>query len=55
MRRFLAVTLALVSVPAGAFDALLSGSASADYRFVSGPNPPQNPSPFGINGLTLEV
>jgi hypothetical protein len=51
----LVAAVLFVSVPAGAFDALLSGSASADYRYIFGPNPPQNPSPFGIEGLTLEV
>lgn len=45
----------LVSLPGLAFDAVLSGSASIDYRYVTGPNPPQNPSPLGINGLTFEL
>ena len=45
----------LISLPAGAFDAILSGSASVDYRFVSGVLPPENPSPLGINGFTFEV
>ncbi len=34
---------------------LLSGSAAIDYRFITGANPPQNPSLLGINGLTAEV
>jgi hypothetical protein len=47
--------LILISLPAAAFDAILSGSASVDYRYVGGILPPQNPSPLGINGLTFEV
>ncbi len=47
--------LVLLAVPANAYDAVLSGSASVDYRYVSGPIPPLNPSPLGINGLTVEV
>jgi hypothetical protein len=42
-------------VPAFAIDATFAGSASIDYRWVSGDVPPTNPSPLGINGLTLEV
>ena len=47
--------LLLLSLRAAAFDAILSGSASVDYRFISGLNPPENPSPLGITGLTFEV
>jgi hypothetical protein len=45
----------LLSLPAFAFDAILSGSASVDYRYVSGVNPPSNPSVLGITGFTFEV
>jgi hypothetical protein len=55
MRRALVCTFLLVGFPSSAFDALLSGSASVDYRLVSGPNPQQNPSLLGITGLTVEV
>jgi hypothetical protein len=34
---------------------LLAGSASLDYRLVSGVAAPQNPSPLGITGLTFEL
>ena len=54
MRATLLLTL-LLSFPGYAFDAILSGSASVDYRFISGLNPQQNPSPLGIAGLTFEV
>lgn len=53
--RLALLALALSSLPAAAFDAILSGSASVDYRYVSGLNPQVNPSPLGINGLTFEV
>ncbi len=33
----------------------VSGSAALDYRFISGDNPPNNPSSLGINGLGLEA
>lgn len=55
MRRFALVGVLLAGVPASAFDSLLAGSAAVDYRLAFGRNPPENPSPFGINGLTLEV
>lgn len=55
MKRLALVALLCASVPAAGFDSLLSGSAAVDYRFAFGRNPPVNPSPFGINGLTLEV
>jgi hypothetical protein len=32
-----------------------SGSAAVDYRFISGPRPPSNPSSLGITALNLEV
>ncbi|MBX7113786.1 MAG: hypothetical protein K1X64_05570 [Myxococcaceae bacterium] len=34
---------------------ILSGSANLDYRYVSGSNPPGNPSALGLTGLGLEV
>lgn len=49
------LALVSLSLPASAFDVVLAGSASVDYRFVSGLNPQVNPSPLGINGLTFEV
>jgi hypothetical protein len=55
VRRAAWLFIVLLSVPAFAFDVILVGSASVDYRFVSGLNPPQNPSPLGITGLTFEV
>lgn len=56
MKRLAAVLLLVTcSLPARAFDAVFSGSAAVDYRLVSGPNPPFNPSPVGITGLTFEV
>ena len=55
MNRGLAIVVVLLSLEAGAVDVLFSGSAALDYRYVSGPNPAQNPSPLGINGLTFEV
>lgn len=54
MRASLLVLLAL-SAPAFAFDAILSGSATVDYRLVSGVNPPSNPSVLGITGFTFEI
>jgi len=51
----LALVLVLSAPSARAFDAVFAGSAAVDYRFVSGPNPPTNPSPLGITGLTFEV
>ncbi len=54
LRRSL-VLLALISLPSLAFDAILSGSAALDYRYIAGPNPQENPSPLGIAGLTFEV
>lgn len=45
----------LLSLPAHAIDPIFSGSAAVDYRLVAGNNPPQNPSPLGINGLTFEA
>jgi hypothetical protein len=45
----------LVAWQAHAFDAILSGSAAVDYRYVAGTNPPDNPSPLGITGLAFEV
>lgn len=48
--------LLLLAAPAWAFDNItVGGSASVDYRFVSGDNPPVNPSLLGITGLGLEV
>lgn len=55
LRGLVVVTVLVLAAPAAAFDAVLSGSAAVDYRFVAGPNPPQNPSPLGLNGLTFEV
>lgn len=50
---FLAIVLSTVVFAA---DPLTFGaSASLDYRWISGPNPPQNPSLLGINSLGLEV
>lgn len=43
---------------AGAFaevPLVFGGSAALDYRFISGPNAPQNPSFLGIRSLGLEV
>ncbi len=54
MRR-LGCLLCLWALPALAFDVTFAGSASVDYRWVSGDTPPANPSPLGITGLTLEV
>jgi hypothetical protein len=54
MSRVLAL-VAMLSAPALAFDVTFAGSASVDYRYVSGPTPQTNPSPFGIAGLTAEV
>jgi hypothetical protein len=34
---------------------VLGASASVDYRYISGDNPPTNPSVLGINGMGLEV
>jgi hypothetical protein len=34
---------------------ILGGSASLDYRYIAGDNPPSNPSILGINSLGLEV
>ena len=51
---WVALTL-VVSSPAQAFDLIPSGSASLDYRLVSGAAPPQNPSPLGITGMTFEL
>ncbi|MFT3842094.1 MAG: hypothetical protein QM723_34200 [Myxococcaceae bacterium] len=34
---------------------IVSGSAAVDYRYISGDNPPSNPSSLGINGLGLEA
>ena len=52
-------TILLVSLLSGvahAADPLTFGaSASLDYRFFSGPNPPPNPSALGISSLGLEV
>lgn len=46
----------LVASPALALDnVILAGSASLDYRYVSGNNPPSNPSLLGITSLGLEV
>lgn len=54
MKRLALVVLAC-ALPAHAFDATFAGSAAIDYRFISGDNPPTNPSPIGISGLTFEV
>jgi hypothetical protein len=53
--KLVVLALLLVAAPAFAFDYLLSGSGALDYRYVSGPTPPANPSPLGINGMTFEV
>lgn len=54
--RALLVVLCLTAAQSFASDALLfSGSASLDYRYISGPNPPTNPSLLGISALGLEV
>jgi hypothetical protein len=46
----------LAATPAFAIDnVVLAGSASLDYRYVSGDNPPTNPSLLGITSLGLEV
>lgn len=53
-----ACLFAAVSAAGGAWandNVILSGSASLDYRYVSGSNPPGNPSAVGITGLGLEV
>jgi hypothetical protein len=55
MRAGWASLVLVASIPAAALEPMLSGSASLDYRSVSGPTAPQNPSVLGINGLTLEV
>jgi hypothetical protein len=53
--RSICLTLLLAS-PASALDnVIVGGSASLDYRFVSGDTPPTNPSLLGITGLGLEV
>lgn len=54
MRLTLVLNL-MVALPAAAFDVTFAGSASVDYRYVSGPTPEANPSILGINGLTVEV
>ncbi len=52
----LALVAASVSGVAHAADIFtFSGSAAADYRFISGPRPPGNPSSLGIANLNLEV
>ncbi len=52
----LALLVSLFSTLALAADPLTFGaSASLDYRYISGPNPPVNPSALGINSLGLEV
>ena len=50
-------TLALLSASAAPANEILtfSGSAAVDYRFISGPRPPTNPSSLGITALNLEV
>jgi hypothetical protein len=53
--RWLALGLGLLSARALAFDVTFAGSASVDYRYISGPAPQTNPSPLGIAGLTVEV
>lgn len=55
-RSFLLLLVTALWVPtAQAADVLLSGSAAIDYRFITGPNAPSNPSPLGITGLTAEL
>ncbi len=56
MRRACALIL-LAAAPAWAAldNVILGGSASLDYRYISGDNPPTNPSLLGINALGLEV
>jgi hypothetical protein len=53
--RGICLTILLAS-PAWALDnVIVGGSASIDYRYISGDNPPTNPSVLGITGLGLEV
>ncbi len=55
MTRWWVGALVLAAASAHAFDVTAAGSAAVDYRYVSGPNPPENPSTLGITGLTYEV
>ncbi len=53
--RFLVVAALLSSTVSLGADVILAGSASLDYRLVSGAAPPTNPSPLGISGMTFEL
>ncbi|MBX7097603.1 MAG: hypothetical protein K1X89_07820 [Myxococcaceae bacterium] len=45
----------VAAVPAHAATPVFAGSATLDYRLISGPNPPTNPSPLGLAGLAFEI
>jgi hypothetical protein len=54
--RGVVLPILLAASPAFAIDNLIvAGSAALDYRYVSGNNPPSNPSLLGITSLGLEV